>query len=109
MVVFAQRGLWGAVYRRWPVDLFPVRRRLCLETVCFPEETPSPPHPYGIRRYAGSGVAHVSSGTCVAGSRPGRPVTSDGRTSGTGELAGLFGRPPPTLPGTRQPLTSSSA
>jgi len=45
VVVFAQRGLWGAVYRRWPVDLFPVRRRLCLETVCFPEETPSPPTP----------------------------------------------------------------
>jgi branched-chain amino acid transport system permease protein len=39
VVVFAQRGLWGAVVRRWPVDLFPVRRRLCLETVCFPEET----------------------------------------------------------------------
>ena len=41
VVVFAQRGLWGAVVRRWPVDLFPVRRRLCLETVCFPEETPT--------------------------------------------------------------------
>jgi branched-chain amino acid transport system permease protein len=36
--VFARRGLWGAVVRRWPVDLFPVRRRLCLETVCLPEE-----------------------------------------------------------------------
>jgi len=42
VVVFAQRGLWGAIYRHWPVDLFPVRRRLCLETVCFPEETPAP-------------------------------------------------------------------
>jgi branched-chain amino acid transport system permease protein len=42
VVVFAQRGLWGAVVRRWPVDLFPVRRRLCLETVCFTEEPPAP-------------------------------------------------------------------
>jgi branched-chain amino acid transport system permease protein len=40
VVVFAQRGLWGVIIRRWPTDLFPVRRRLCLETVCFPEETP---------------------------------------------------------------------
>jgi len=40
VVVFAQRGLWGTIVRRWPIDLFPVRRRLCLETVCFPEESP---------------------------------------------------------------------
>ena len=40
VVVFAQRGLWGSIVRRWPIDLFPVRRRLCLETVCFPEESP---------------------------------------------------------------------
>jgi branched-chain amino acid transport system permease protein len=40
--VFAKRGLWGVVVRRWPVDLFPVRRRLCLETVCFPEEGATP-------------------------------------------------------------------
>jgi branched-chain amino acid transport system permease protein len=40
VVVFAQRGIWGTFVRRKPVDLFPVRRRLCLETVCFPEETP---------------------------------------------------------------------
>jgi branched-chain amino acid transport system permease protein len=38
IVVFARRGLWGTVVKYWPVDLFPVRRRLCLETVCFPEE-----------------------------------------------------------------------
>ena len=40
VVVFAQRGLWGTLVRRFPVDLFPVRRRLCLETVCFTEENP---------------------------------------------------------------------
>jgi len=40
VVVFAQRGLWGSIVRRWPIDLFPVRRRLCLETVCFLEESP---------------------------------------------------------------------
>ena len=40
VVVFAQRGLWGTLVRKLPVDLFPVRRRLCLETVCFTEETP---------------------------------------------------------------------
>lgn len=40
VVVFAKKGLWGAIYRRWPADLLPVRRRLCLETVCFPEEAP---------------------------------------------------------------------
>ena len=33
-------GLWGTIARKWPIDLFPVRRRLCLETVCLPEETP---------------------------------------------------------------------
>ena len=40
VVVFAQRGLWGSLVRRRPIDLFPVRRRLCLETVCFTEEAP---------------------------------------------------------------------
>ncbi len=40
VVVFAQRGLWGTLVRKKAVDLFPVRRRLCLETVCFTEETP---------------------------------------------------------------------
>jgi branched-chain amino acid transport system permease protein len=40
VVVFAQRGLWGTLVRRKAVDLFPVRRRLCLETVCFVEESP---------------------------------------------------------------------
>jgi branched-chain amino acid transport system permease protein len=40
VVVFAQRGLWGTLVRHAPIDLFPVRRRLCLETVCFPEEAP---------------------------------------------------------------------
>ncbi len=40
VVVFAQRGLWGTLVRRRAVDLFPVRRRLCLETVCFVEESP---------------------------------------------------------------------
>jgi branched-chain amino acid transport system permease protein len=40
VVVFAQRGLWGSFVRRTPIDLFPVRRRLCLETVCFTEEAP---------------------------------------------------------------------
>lgn len=40
VVVFAQRGLWGTIVRRRPIDLFPVRRRLCLETVCFVEESP---------------------------------------------------------------------
>ena len=39
VVVFAKRGLWGTLVRRRAIDLFPVRRRLCLETVCFPEET----------------------------------------------------------------------
>jgi branched-chain amino acid transport system permease protein len=43
VVVFAQRGLWGTIARKWPIDLFPVRRRLCLETVCLPEETPHAP------------------------------------------------------------------
>ena len=44
VVVFAPQGLWGAIIKRWPMDLSPVRRRLCLETVCFPEEqAPSPP------------------------------------------------------------------
>ena len=38
VVVFAKRGLWGTLVRRRAIDLFPVRRRLCLETVCFPEE-----------------------------------------------------------------------
>lgn len=45
VVVFAQRGLWGTFVRRRAVDLFPVRRRLCLETVCFPEEAPPAPPP----------------------------------------------------------------
>jgi branched-chain amino acid transport system permease protein len=40
VVVFAQRGVWGTFVRRWAIDLFPVRRRLCLETVCLPEESP---------------------------------------------------------------------
>jgi branched-chain amino acid transport system permease protein len=40
VVVFAQRGLWGTFVRRRTVDLFPVRRRLCLETVCLTEEAP---------------------------------------------------------------------
>jgi branched-chain amino acid transport system permease protein len=40
VVVFAQRGLWGTIVRKLPIDLFPVRRRLCLETVCFVEESP---------------------------------------------------------------------
>lgn len=40
VVVFARRGLWGTFARRRAIDLFPVRRRLCLETVCFPEEAP---------------------------------------------------------------------
>jgi len=44
VVVFARRGLWGTFARRRAIDLFPVRRRLCLETVCFSEEKPpSPP------------------------------------------------------------------
>lgn len=45
IVVFAQRGLWGTFVRRRAVDLFPVRRRLCLETVCFPEGSPKPSSP----------------------------------------------------------------
>ena len=41
VVVFAQRGLWGTLVRKKAIDLFPVRRRLCLETtVCFPKEEP---------------------------------------------------------------------
>ena len=40
VVVFAQRGLWGTLVRKKAIDLFPVRRRLCLETVCFTEESP---------------------------------------------------------------------
>jgi branched-chain amino acid transport system permease protein len=43
VTVWMRHGIWGAVVRRWPVDLFPVRRRLCLETVCFPEEELAPP------------------------------------------------------------------
>jgi branched-chain amino acid transport system permease protein len=43
IVVFAQRGLWGTIAHKWPIDLFPIRRRLCLETVCFPEESPNAP------------------------------------------------------------------
>jgi branched-chain amino acid transport system permease protein len=38
IVVFARRGLWGTLARAKALDLFPVRRRLCLETVCFPED-----------------------------------------------------------------------
>ena len=47
VVVFAQRGVWGSIVRRWAIDLFPVRRRLCLETVCLAEEKPgqSPDEP----------------------------------------------------------------
>lgn len=41
VVVFARRGVWGLLARRG-VDLFPVRRRLCLETVCFPEDQAKP-------------------------------------------------------------------
>lgn len=37
MVVLAPRGIWGAITRRWPVDLTPVRRRLCVEELCFAE------------------------------------------------------------------------
>ncbi len=48
VVVFAQRGLWGTIARKWPIDLFPVRRRLCLETVCFPEEAPPQSPPEGL-------------------------------------------------------------
>jgi branched-chain amino acid transport system permease protein len=40
VVVFAQRGLWGTIVRKRAIDLFPIRRRLCLETVCFTEESP---------------------------------------------------------------------
>jgi len=40
VVVFAKRGLWGSLVRGRTIDLFPVRRRLCLETVCFTEESP---------------------------------------------------------------------
>jgi branched-chain amino acid transport system permease protein len=40
VVVFAQRGLWGTLVRKRAIDMFPVRRRLCLETVCFTEESP---------------------------------------------------------------------
>ena len=40
VVVFARRGLWGSLARRWPMDLFPVRRRLCVETFCPSEEGP---------------------------------------------------------------------
>jgi len=45
VVVFARRGLWGTIVKYWPVDLSPVRRRLCLETVCFPEDGPPSPPP----------------------------------------------------------------
>lgn len=45
VVVFAQRGIWGTFVRRKPIDLFPVRRRLCLETVCFSQEGPPPDAP----------------------------------------------------------------
>jgi branched-chain amino acid transport system permease protein len=38
VVVFAQRGIWGTLVRRKPIDLFPVRRRLCLDTLCFTQE-----------------------------------------------------------------------
>jgi branched-chain amino acid transport system permease protein len=48
VVVFAPRGLWGLIVKRWPVDLSPVRRRLCLETVCLPpEESPPVSDPFG--------------------------------------------------------------
>jgi branched-chain amino acid transport system permease protein len=40
VVVFAQRGVWGSIVRKKAIDLFPIRRRLCLETVCFVEESP---------------------------------------------------------------------
>lgn len=62
VVVFARRGVWGNVARRWNIDLFPVRRRLCLETVCMSEEPP--PTEAGDGRTAGSQVnADVSKGS----------------------------------------------
>ncbi len=48
VVIWAPRGLWGSIIKRWPMDLSPVRRRLCLETVCFPEEQAPPPPPERI-------------------------------------------------------------
>jgi branched-chain amino acid transport system permease protein len=56
VVVFAQRGLWGSIVRRRAIDLFPVRRRLCLETVCFPEESP----PQSAEAPAGASPDHFT-------------------------------------------------
>jgi|WetSurMetagenome_2_1015567.scaffolds.fasta_scaffold11410_5 branched-chain amino acid transport system permease protein len=63
VVVFAQRGLWGSLVRRRPIDLFPVRRRLCLETVCFTEKAPETdesqaPTASGAGTASGPGEAH---------------------------------------------------
>jgi len=85
VVVFAQRGLWGTFVRRRAVDLFPVRRRLCLETVCFPEESPPP-----VTGASSPGDSGASSGAPSPGESDPLSVpdasseTKPSATSGTG-------------------------
>jgi len=85
VVVFAQRGLWGSFVRRRAVDLFPVRRRLCLETVCFPEEPASPasgaPSPGESDASSGSGTPGESNPLGASGASS---ETKPSTTSGTG-------------------------
>jgi branched-chain amino acid transport system permease protein len=70
VVVFARRGLWGTLVRGRAIDLFPVRRRLCLETVCFPEEA-SPPEP----PVAGAGEGDAPG--LHASAKPAPPASTD--------------------------------
>ncbi|MHB1344193.1 MAG: branched-chain amino acid ABC transporter permease [Thermoleophilia bacterium] len=43
--VFAKRGLWGLLNRRWTVELFPVRRRVDLDSEVVPTERAAEPAP----------------------------------------------------------------
>jgi branched-chain amino acid transport system permease protein len=93
VVVFAQRGLWGAIYRRWPADLFPVRRRLCLETVCFTQEAPPAPPPPVL---SGATPAAPSGSTATAG--PAAASSSPATLPGPAEAPGSSSEPPAEPP-----------
>lgn len=82
VVIWAPRGLWGTIVKRWPMDLSPVRRRLCLETVCFPEEQPPPPTP---ERFARPLEPHGNDDSVAASGDPApdtAPHTGDGTPGG---------------------------
>ena len=82
VVIWAPRGLWGAIVKRWPMDLSPVRRRLCLETVCLAEEQPPPPTP---ERFARPLEPHGNDDSVAASGDPApdtAPHTGDGTPGG---------------------------